>query len=213
MNYFNRFKKKFNKGECSNKELDKSKNLDHENSSKDEKTLEILYPNMNDEKIWDAILKKNEDEWTYEESDFNLRMIFNIEFLSGRAKAIKELLHSEYKIEMDEFKNPVKELIDFTLKYFKDHYIEKPNEALSLLENSFPIMNQYIFREITNNRSLVNIESDFDYQKAYDEFLIFLKNYFCSKFSDKLIRDEQIKKEFKLLHNDFINFIDNGKYE
>ena len=212
MNYFNRFIKFLNKGDYSNKELDTSQNMDYENSSKNEKGLEFIYPNMTDEEIWDAIVKKNEDDWTYEESDFNLRMILNTEFLSGRMKAIKELLNNECEIEMDEYKNPFKELTDFTLNYFKNHYIEKPEDALSLLENSFPIMNQYIYRVITNKKIVIDIESYFDYQKAYDEFLIFCKNYFCSKFSDKLIRDQQIKKDFKLIHNDFINFIDNDKY-
>ena len=213
MNYFNKLIDFFKKIEYSSKELEKKLELPYENSSKKEKTLEVMYPNMTDEEIWDAIAKKNEDEWTYEEEDFNLRMILNVEFESGRSKAIKELIHFKYKIKINEFENPFKELINFTLYYFKSHYIEQPIETLTLLENVFPIMNQFIFREITNNRSLINIESDFDYQNAYDEFLIFSKNYYCSKFSDKLIRDKQIKKEFKLTHNGFINFIENGKYD
>ena len=57
---------------------------------------------MTDEEIWDAIAKKNEDEWTYEEEDFNLRMILNVEFESGRSKAIKEIIPSGQKIAIIE---------------------------------------------------------------------------------------------------------------
>ena len=175
-----------------------------------ELSIEELYPNMTDDEIWMAILEKDEDELTSEELGIKLGMTLHNEHLYGRSLAIRELLNNSYQILNDEYGNPFKELINFTLLYFERFNVEKPDEANKLLRSCFPLMHQFIYRHISKQQNTNVIENKFDEQKAYDEFLDFCKNVFISLYPEKDIRDGQIKRHFKILSNDLINFIENG---
>lgn len=147
-------------------------------------------------------------EWDYIKSFVELSITLNQEHLFGRSLAIRELTENRYQILSDEFGNPFKELINYTLKYFDSYFIENPIEADELLKANFPIMNQYIKRQIHVQQNNIDYENIFNEQNAYDEFLIFCKNIFFSHYPDKDIRDEKIKYHFKIFHNDLIQFID-----
>ena len=89
--------------------------------------------------------------------------------------------------------------------------MEKPDETERLLIQSFPIMHSYIIRHIAIKENDINIESTFDVQKGYEEFILFCKYLFISSYPDKGKRDEQLKKYFKILHNELIKMIENEK--
>lgn len=126
----------------------------------------------------------------------------------GRSLAIQELTENRYQIQLDEGSNQFKELINFTLSYYHDYFIDKPIEAEETLKADFPMMHQYIKRKILNQQFEIPIKTGFDEQDAYDEFLYFCKDVFCTLYPVKSIRDAQIKNHFKILHFDLIQFVD-----
>lgn len=135
------------------------------------------------------------------------------EHLYGRSLAIEQLIDNNYQILTDESGNPFKELINFTLQYFEKYFKNKSAEAEILLRSAFPIMHQFILREISKQQNTISIETNFNEQKAYDEFLVFCKNIFCSLYPDKNERDIQIRKYFKINQNDLIRFIEKEEKE
>lgn len=174
-----------------------------------EKTLEELYPGKSSDEIWDIVFTKelNDEELTYVETSFNLEMIFHHEIMKARASAINQLVNNTYCAYDDEYENRFKELINFTLKYFEKYIFEKPTQAESILIKEFPLMHNYINRHIYKQQNIIKSNDDFDVQKAYDEFLVFCKNYFCFLYPEKVIRDEQLKNQF-IMYSDLIRFID-----
>lgn len=151
--------------------------------------------------VTDEDSQNNYWPWSLEQTFYN-------EHLYGRSLAIKDLLDNNYQILNDESGNPFKELINVTLKYFERMIAEKPNKAKKLLEKHFPLMHPYIKRKISKQETTITIENDIDEQKAFDEFLVFCKNVFCSLYPDKKSRDKQIRQQFKIFHNDLIKFIE-----
>lgn len=152
-----------------------------------------------------------EDELNFESPGWGwsgLANTFYNETLYSRSLAIKKLVGNGYKIQDPESDNPFKELINFTLNYFEKYFIDKPSDAERLLIEAFPIMHIYIKRYIRKSQVEVMLEDHPDEQKAYDEFLDFCEKIFCSLFPDKVQRDEQIKKHFKILHYDLIKYIE-----
>lgn len=205
MNIITRLKRIFH----GNKNLANSSILKDNSPEVKELSIEELYPNMTDEEIWSAILEKDEDELTSDELGIKLGMTLHNEHLYGRSLAIKELLNNSYQILNNEYGNPFKELINFTLLYFENYTKDKTVEADNLLKSAFPLMHQFIYRQVFKQNYNIPIVSNFDEQKAYDEFLFFCKNVFLSLYPDKDIRVRQIKGHFKVLGNDLINFIEN----
>ena len=134
-----------------------SSNSEKNASEVKELLIEELYPNMTDDEIWMAILVKDEDELTSEELGIKLVMTLHNEHLYGRSLAIRELLNNSYQILNDEYGNPFKELINFTLSYFERFNVEKTDEAHNLLRSSFPLMHQFIYRQILK-RYIKNIK-------------------------------------------------------
>ena len=118
----------------------------------------------------------------------------------------KELLNNNYLPLKNEYH--FKELINFALRYFEKYIKEKPVEAAVQLCRSFPLMHQFIHRQITKQDHTILIEDNFDEQQAYDEFLIFCKSYFLSFYPVKNERDMQIRRHFKNINNSLIQFID-----
>jgi hypothetical protein len=139
---------------------------------------------------------------------FSLEQIFYHEHLYARSTAIKELLNNNYLPLENEHGNPFKELINFTLRYFENYIKENPVEAVVQLSRSFPLMHQFIHRQITKHDDTILIEDDFNEQQAYDEFLIFCKSYFCSFYPVKNERNLQIRRYFNIKANDLIQFIE-----
>lgn len=117
MNIITRLKSIFH----GNKNLENSSNHKDNSPGVKELSIEELYPNMTDDEIWSAILEKDEDDLTSIELDIQLRMILHNQHLYGRSLAIKELLNNSYQILKDEYGNPFKELIKFTLLYFENY--------------------------------------------------------------------------------------------
>jgi hypothetical protein len=212
MNIISRIKKLIVGNKKSNNapiELDENSKLETNKTEIKEKSLEELYPNMTEEEIWPLVLEKDEDELTCEELSFNLGMTLHREHLYGRSLAIRELINNHYQVLPEENeKNQFKELINFTLVYFERYFADKPKDAEKLLRNSFPIMHLYIYRQISNGQNTITGDVQFDEQNAYDEFLFFCKNVFLSKYPDKSIRDEQIRRQFNITHNSLISFIE-----
>ena len=107
----------------------------------------------------------------------------------------------------DEHGNPFKELINFTLQYFEKDIKDKPVEAENQLRSAFPLMHEFIHRQISKQQNSISIENNFDEQQAYYEFLDFCKTVLCSLYPEKNERDLQIRRHFKIFHNDLIQFI------
>lgn len=149
----------------------------------------------------------NSDWLIYLMSD--LTSTLNNESMRGRSLAINELMGNNYQILSDEYGNPHKELINFTLKYFSKFFTENPTKAESLLIKSFPLMYQIIRSQILKQEKAVEIMGEIDVQKGYDEFLDFCKNLFTSIYPNKNERDEQIMQNFKILGCSLIHFIEN----
>lgn len=205
MNIITRLKSIFH----GNKNMVNSSNFKDNLPEVKELSIEELYPNMTGDEIWSSILEKDEDELTSDELGIKFGMTLHDEHLYGRSLAINELLNNSYQIFDDEYQNPFKELINFTLLYFENYTNDKTVDADNLLISAFPLMHQFIYRQISKQNNFIPVVSNFDEQKAYDEFLLFCRNVFLSLYPDKDIRDRQIKLQFKVLDNDLINFIEN----
>jgi len=204
MNIIARLKSIFHR----NKNSVSSSDLKDNSPEVKELSIDELYSNMTDDEISSPIIEKDEEEITSDELFIKLGMTLHNEHLYGRSLAIKEMLNNSYQILNDEYENPFKELINFTLLYFENYAKDKKEDADKLLISAFPLMHQFIYRQIFKQNNNIPVVSDFDEQKAYDEFLLFCKNVFLSLYPDKVIRDRQIKLHF-VLGNDLIHFIEN----
>ena len=174
-----------------------------------EKTIEELYPNMTDDEICAAILEKDDDELTDEESviKFWFLLVVQDEQSLGKSMAINDLFNlNEQKIETG---NPYKELIDFTLKYFDELNAENPNEAEGQIISNFPLMKDMIIRYISKDQIIYTHERNFDDEVAFNEFRNFCANYFLTRYENEQIRNEEIKKHFKLAYAEFIKYLKN----
>jgi hypothetical protein len=170
-----------------------------------EKTLEELYPNMTDDEICAAILEKEEDELTTLEIKIKFYLVVQKERNRARSVALKDSFNlNEQKFETD---NPYKELIYFTLNYFDELNAENPSETKELIISSFPLMKDSIISYISKDQSVNTSEWDFDEELAYNEFKNFCANYFLTRYQNEQIRNQEIKKHFKLAHADFIKYL------
>lgn len=172
--------------------------------SKDDRSIEELYPNMSNDEIMSILDDKDEYEMTDSEHMSYWGMTMYNESVSGRACALKELLDNEYTILDDESENQYKEVINFVLKYFEDN----TEEAGAELTKSFPIMHTYIHRHLSKEENDIEIEDNFNTEKAYNEFLYFCKNYFLSTYPNKANRDRQIHLHFKNTAHGLIEFFE-----
>lgn len=159
----------------------------------------------------DELIFYENPEWDYVKSFAELGFTLHREQLYGRSLAIRELIQNQYEVLLDEHGNPFKELINFTLNYFEQYLLNKPNEAESLLIQCFPIMHKYICRQILQERAINDNDINIDEQKAYDEFLEFCKKVFCSLYPEKSTRDLKIRQHFQILANDLISYIENNE--
>ena len=178
--------------------------------------LSEKYPGMDEEELYWLLENKenNDEELTNEEKKFledegwaQLGRTLHREHLYGRSLAVRELINNNYLTLPDEHGNPFKELINFTLQYFEKYIKDKPVEAENQLRSAFPLMHEFIHRQISKQQNSISIENNFDEQQAYDEFLDFCKTALCSLYPEKNERDLQIRQHFKIFHNDLIQFI------
>lgn len=128
------------------------------------------------------------------------------EYRYARELAIKQLIDNNYQILNDEFENRFKEPINFTLNLFQRSFKDYPIETHDKLKSTFPLMNQFIYRQIFKQKKIISINDKFDEQVAYDEFLYFCKETLLN-YSDKNERNLIIRRYFKLMHNDITKFI------
>ena len=179
--------------------------------------LSEKYPNIDDEELYSILEDKelNGEKLTsvelnfLEENSFSqLFRTIHSEHLYGRSLAIQGLINNEYQILKDEYGNPFKESINFTLLYFEKYFNESAIDAEQSLRDSFPTMYHYIKRQIDKQHNEIIKVSNFDDQNAYEEFLVFCKKTFCSLYPEKNIRDEKIKNNFKIFHPSLIKFIE-----
>lgn len=183
----------------------KEKDTNTKNSSSiDEKSIEELYPNMSYGQIMSILSDKDESEMTDSEVFFYFGMTMYNEGVDGRSKAIEQLLNNNYTILEDEFGNQYKEVINFVLRYFEDNTEEVDTE----LARPFPIMHTYIHRHLSREENDIEIEDNFNAEKAYNEFLYFCKNYFLTVYPNKIERDSQIHLYFKKTAHGLIEFFD-----
>ena len=178
--------------------------------------LSEKYPGMDEEELYWLLENKenNDEELTNEEKKFledegwaQLGRTLHREHLHGRSLAVRELINNNYLTLPDEHGNRFKELINFTLQYFEKYIKDKPVEAGNQLRSAFPLMHEFIHRQISKQQNSISIENNFDEQQAYDEFLEFCKTVLCSLYPEKKERDLQIRRHFKISHNDLIQFI------
>lgn len=191
-------------------------NLQSENLKENEKTLEELYPGKSNDEIWTELIEKDDDDLTGEELSFKLGMTLHNEHIYGRSLAIKDLVENKYQILSDEYGNPFKELINFTLLYFANGKFANKEELLNIIQGHFPIMNSHLIRQLNLLNQNLQLETDLkndtvinlDEQKGYDEFLDFTCKLFAQSFTDKNLRDKAIRNNFKIISSDLISFID-----
>ena len=178
--------------------------------------LSEKYPGMDEEELYWLLENKenNDEELTNEEKKFledegwaQLGRTLHREHLYGRSLAVRELINNNYLTLPDEHGNPFKELINFTLQYFEKYIKDKPVEAENQLRSAFPLMHEFIHRQISKQQNSISIENNFDEQQAYNEFLEFCKTVLCSLYPEKNERDLQIIRHFKILHNVLIQFM------
>jgi hypothetical protein len=155
MNIITRLKSIFH----GNKNWVNSSNLKDNSPEVKELSIEELYPNMTGNEIYSAILEKDEVELTSDELGILMGMTLHNEHLYGRSLAIKELLNNSYQILDDEYENPHKELINFTLLYFENYTNDKPVDADNLLISAFPLMHQFIYRQISKQNNNIPVVS------------------------------------------------------
>lgn len=167
--------------------------------------------------IEDPSYKVPENQILYKENGwFGYQKVKHSESIYGRSLAIRELIDNEYQILDDEYGNPYKELINFTILYFVNRKFTNKEELLNIIQRDFPIMNSYLIRQINLLNQNLQLHADFkndtildfDEQKAYFEFNDFICKYFTTNFNEKILRDKAIRKNFKYLGDSFISYIE-----
>lgn len=160
----------------------------------------------------------NKDEDSIEKILGDLSIVLNSEHLYGRSLAIKELLKNDYKIMEDEFANPFKELINYTLLFFATQSF-KNQDPIQLIKTYFPIMSDNIITHVTRLNPQIIIKKMIsstpqnyvlDEQKGYDEFVNFVCVVFQNSNLDKENRNNTIRKQFRIMGNDIISLLDNS---
>lgn len=174
--------------------------------------LKEKHPNMETDELFEVLFDKGDEELSKIEKDFvdsqldiQLAKNFVRESEYGRSLAVNELTLNNYKLVQDEFENPYKEPVNFTLNYFIVRKISIETELI--LKENFPIMNNYIIRFVQNGSN--NIEGDVNVIDAYSEFLRFCKKILMESYSNKKKRDKEISKRFKLTEHSVRDFVDN----
>lgn len=191
-------------------------NLQSEMIQEKEKTLEELYPEKSLDEIWFTLMEKDDDDLTGEELSFKLGMTLHNEHIYGRSSAIIELVENRYQILQDEYGNPFKELINFTLLYFTNGNFTNKEELLNIIKVHFPIMSTPLIRQLNLINPNLQLHTDYkndtiidlDEQKGYDEFLDFAYKLFTQSFTDIELRNNAIRNNFKIFGSDLISFID-----
>ena len=181
-----------------------------------EKPFEEIYQGKTDSEIISELFEKDEDALTSEELSFKLGITLHNEHTHGRLLAIKDLVNETYHILRDEYGNPFKELINFTLLYFANERFRNQQEIENIIRHYFPIMEIHLINKINLINPDLHLDINFknnkdeilDEQKGYDEFLDFIYLQFTKSFPDKTSRDKAIMKNFKIFGRDLIAFIE-----
>ena len=158
-----------------------------------------------------------EDQILNEETSlYGLAEILHDESNYACSLAIKELVENKYTILKEEYTNPYKELINFTLLYFTSGNFENSETRLEAIQKYFSIMGNCLIRQLNIMNPSIPFHSEFnnltidsfDEKKGYDEFLNFAYILFINKYPDKELRDNAIRNSFKFSGSGLILFID-----
>lgn len=109
---------------------------------------------------------------------------------------IKELVDNNYQFQSDNLSNPLKELTDFTIKYFEKYFAHFPDKAEELLRCNFPILYPYLKKVILKDPGIILFNEELNNQEAYDEFIFFIVDYFLVLFPEKEARDKELERHF-----------------
>ena len=123
-----------------------------------------------------------------------------------RSIAVKRLVDRNARVEEE---NEFDELVDYTLRVFSRFYIDYPEQCLERIRELFPTMAPFIIREVTERDCVLPIPLGFNEQKAYDEFLFYVSSQMIEQYPIVAVRNQQIRKEFRLIGGSLINFIEN----
>jgi acyl carrier protein len=167
--------------------------------------------------IKDPSFEVPENQILYEENGwFSYIKIKHSEDIYGRELAIRQLIDNEYQIFDNEYGNPHKEIINFTILFFVTRKFTDKEKFLNFIQRNFPIMNSYLIRQINLLNQNLQLPEDFkndnilnfDEQKAYFEFINFVCKYFTTNFKEKTLREQAIRKNFKYQGNAIISYIE-----
>jgi hypothetical protein len=142
--------------------------------------------------------------------------VLYLEFMRARKLAIIEFIENRYEILENESGNHYKEVINFTILYFVNADIRKKEQIEVVIFQHFPTMGLYLLQTINllNNDFQFKIDTNhninliLDEQEGYEEFLNFIFVLFTSIYKEKKVRDNSIKRNFKLMGNGIITYIE-----
>ena len=109
---------------------------------------------------------------------------------------INELVNNNYQYQSDNLSNPLKELTDFTVKYFEKYFAHFPDKAEELLRCNFPMIYPYLKKVILKDPGMIPFNDELNTQQAYDEFIFFIVDYFIVLFPEKEARDKELDRNF-----------------
>lgn len=170
-------------------------------------TIEEKYQGLEEEEIYWLIedkylnnepISENEKNWHDEYDSIRDANIIYGDILMFRKMALASLIENKYIILKDETDNPNKELINFTLQFYKSKVDSV--DLINEITRKFPIMYPFIINYLSgNSNSKFDIE-EIDLENGFNEFIIFVIDYIQSLNLGIQERDDLIRSNFKILH-------------
>lgn len=139
----------------------------------------------------------NDPKWDFLKSFAEMGYAVSSDQYNGRNAAIRELVENNYQYQSDNWRNPLKELTDFTVKYFEKYFAHFPDKAEELMRCNFPTMYPYLKKVILKDPRIIPFNEELNNQEAYDEFIFFIVDYFLVLFPEKEARDKELERNFK----------------
>lgn len=174
-------------------------------------TIEEKYQGLEEEEIYWLIedkylnnepISENEKNWHDEYDSIRDANIIYWDILMFRKIAVASLIENKYIILKDETDNPHKELINFTLQFYKSKVdtVDLRNE----ITRKFPIMYPFIINYLTGNSNTKFDIEEIDYENGFNEFIIFVIDYIQSLNLGIRERDDLIRRNFKIVQHSVI---------
>ena len=242
---YNKIKEYFNKEDQLNGEdnLPVEVSLEEEQGSQTSNVKDVPVERSFDEEyegkswyeIWEAINEKDDDDRTYQESYFLIHDALLYDRMTGRWRAMSDLIEGQYHIKANERGNPMKEPINEALLYLSRPFNslddantelgdikaimegcnEERNQRLQLIDYYFPKMKNYLLLKISQLNPIFKYEPDPNTMtgepnawEGYMEFISFIADLYSSVYKDKTERDKEISKRFSMVGQELISIID-----